>query len=266
MSRNAWALGLIAFACTVGGACGKGIVAGGGGGASSDPVVARMIAAEREACACTTLTCATAAERELSAWLEVHRDDVARAVAEPTREAQIDLHRGRADACRRALYDNASTTERAAAEPEDAADAAIALMGRLADKLCACSDMKCAQGVTKEMSSIEDPGGKPTEEQMDRARKIAVQIGECQAKQAQAEQHELARQLEELNATVAALAKEKDDIDQALAAATTQADRDRVAGRQAELRRKQAEAQKRIDMLRVRAGVQLGCPPGQPLC
>ena len=75
---------------------------------------------------------------------------------------------------------------------------------------------------------------------------------------------DLKRQLDELNSTVAALNKEMADADQALAAASTKADRDRVAGQQAEIRRKQAEAQKRID--KVRAGVKLRCPPDQPLC
>jgi hypothetical protein len=81
---------------------------------------------------------------------------------------------------------------------------------------------------------------------------------------AQADQRELARQLDEVNATVADLNKEMAEAGKALAAASTKADRDRVAAQQAAIRRKQAEAQARIN--KIRAGVKLKCPPEQPLC
>ena len=141
-----------------------------------------MIAAERAACACKTVACATAADRELAAWTEVYREDVARAVADTTREAQIDVHRGRADACRQALLEHASPAELDAVEPvpEDRADAAIAKMGRLGDKLCACRDMTCAEGVMKEMASMKEPSGQPSRAQMDKAMKIAEKMADCQ--------------------------------------------------------------------------------------
>jgi hypothetical protein len=75
----------------------------------------------------------------------------------------------------------------------------------------------------------------------------------------------------ELKATVDGLIAAQKDLDnqmreseRQLAAATTQADRDKVAARQAEIRRQQREAQARLD--KVKAGVKLKCPPDQPLC
>ena len=62
------------------------------------------------------------------------------------------------------------------------ADAAIAKMGKMADKLCACKDMKCAEGVMKEMSSMKEPSGKPSKAQMEKAMKIAEKMAECQKK------------------------------------------------------------------------------------
>lgn len=97
-----------------------------------------------------------------------------------------------------------------------------------------------------------------------RASEAAKLEANVKREKAEAEQRELARQLTELNTTVEALNKEMADADNALAAASTKADRDRVAAQQAEIRRKQAEAQARIN--KVRAGVRLKCPPDQPLC
>ncbi|HVV83119.1 MAG TPA: hypothetical protein VHE35_08560 [Kofleriaceae bacterium] len=62
------------------------------------------------------------------------------------------------------------------------ADAAIAKMGKMADKLCACKDMKCAEGVMKEMSAVKEPSGKPSKAQMDKAMKIAEKMADCQKK------------------------------------------------------------------------------------
>ena len=62
------------------------------------------------------------------------------------------------------------------------ADAAIAKMGKMADKLCKCTDMKCAEGVMKEMSSMKEPSGKPSKAQMEKAMKIAEKMAECQKK------------------------------------------------------------------------------------
>jgi hypothetical protein len=67
------------------------------------------------------------------------------------------------------------------------ADAAIAKMGKMADKLCACKDMKCAEGVMKEMSSMKEPSGKPSKAQMEKAMKIAEKMAECQKKLMQAD-------------------------------------------------------------------------------
>ena len=81
---------------------------------------------------------------------------------------------------------------------------------------------------------------------------------------AQAEQRELGRQLTELTATATQLAEDTQEVEQALAAAKTQADRDRLAAQRTELARRRAEAKRRIDAARVR--VKSRCPPEQPLC
>jgi hypothetical protein len=79
------------------------------------------------------------------------------------------------------------------------------------------------------------------------------------------------RETAELKATVDALIAAQRDLDnqmreseRQLAAATSQADRDKVAARQAAIRAQQREAQARLD--KVKAGVKLRCPPDQPLC
>jgi hypothetical protein len=74
-----------------------------------------------------------------------------------------------------------------------------------------------------------------------------------------------------LKQTVDALIAASEDLDRQmkeserqLSAATSQADRDKVAARQAEIRRQQKVAKDRLD--KVKAGVKLRCPPDQPLC
>ena len=67
------------------------------------------------------------------------------------------------------------------------AEPAIRKMGELADRLCDCKDMPCAEGVMKEMSAMKDPGGKPTKEQMERAMTIAERMAGCHQKLAGAE-------------------------------------------------------------------------------
>lgn len=66
------------------------------------------------------------------------------------------------------------------------ADAAIAKMGKMADELCACKDMPCAEGVMKKMSSMKEPSGKPSKGQMEKAMKIAEKMADCQKKLMQA--------------------------------------------------------------------------------
>ena len=66
------------------------------------------------------------------------------------------------------------------------ADAAIAKMGKMADELCACKDMPCAEGVMKKMSSMKEPSGKPSKAQMEKAMKIAEKMADCQKKLMQA--------------------------------------------------------------------------------
>ena len=62
------------------------------------------------------------------------------------------------------------------------ADAELAKMGKLTDKLCACKEMKCAEGVMKEMSSMKESKSKPSKAQMDKAMKLATRMAECQQK------------------------------------------------------------------------------------
>jgi hypothetical protein len=97
------------------------------------------------------------------------------------------------------------------------------------------------------------------------------QEAELRAEQDRKIREQKEKETAELKATVDGLIAAQKDLDnqmreseRQLAAATTQADRDKVAARQAEIRRQQREAQARLD--KVKAGVKLKCPPDQPLC
>ena len=67
------------------------------------------------------------------------------------------------------------------------ADQVIGRMVRMADQLCACKDMACAEGVMKKMSSIKEPSGKPSKAQFEQAMKIAEKMAGCQKKIMEAE-------------------------------------------------------------------------------
>ena len=73
-----------------------------------------------------------------------------------------------------------------------------------------------------------------------------------------------ARSLRERYTALADLDNQMKESERQLTAATSQAERDKVAARQAEIRRQQRAAQERLD--KVKAGVKLKCPPDQPLC
>ena len=84
------------------------------------------------------------------------------------------------------------------------------------------------------------------------------------AKQKERETAELKAQVDGLIAALADLDNQMKESERQLSAATNQAERDKVAARQAEIRRQQRAAQERLD--KVKAGVKLKCPPDQPLC
>ncbi len=67
-----------------------------------------------------------------------------------------------------------------AATPMTGVDGIIGHMGKLTDKLCACGDMACAEGVMKEMSTLKEPPEKPTKPQMEKAMALAQKMAECQ--------------------------------------------------------------------------------------
>ncbi len=75
---------------------------------------------------------------------------------------------------------------------------------------------------------------------------------------------ELKAQVDGLISALSDLDNQMKESERQLGAASSQADRDKVAARQAEIRRQQREAQARLD--KVKAGVKLRCPPDQPLC
>lgn len=62
------------------------------------------------------------------------------------------------------------------------AEPALAAMATLVDELCACHDLQCAGHVLKQMSAMKDPGGKPTQAQMDAARALAERMVACHEK------------------------------------------------------------------------------------
>jgi type I site-specific restriction endonuclease len=145
---------------------------------SSDPAVARIMEHEAATCACTDLACAAAARKDLDRWTEGNQEAMRQAVTDPTREMQLDVHHGRAEACRQELYDAATPEQRLAAG--DATDRAVAKFGELTDRVCACKDLACAEHVMKEISEMDEPEGKPTREQMEQVMKYAEQMAACQ--------------------------------------------------------------------------------------
>ncbi len=150
---------------------------------SSDPAVARIIEHERLTCECKALACAVAAQGEMKAWFEGHPTEVAAAMTDPVREMQIDHHGGRAQACRTALYDGATEAERLTADPVRSEFAEVLRMvGAVADQLCACKDLACAEAAMKPLSGMKDPGGKPTDAEMAQAQKLAERMMGCQQK------------------------------------------------------------------------------------
>jgi flagellar basal body-associated protein FliL len=98
----------------------------------------------------------------------------------------------------------------------------------------------------------------------ERAAQIEKEKAEAVAKQKEQETAELKAQVDGLIAAINDLDNQMKESERQLAAATTQADRDKVAARQAEIRRQQRVAKERLD--KVKAGVKLRCPPDQPLC
>lgn len=87
----------------------------------------------------------------------------------------------------------------------------------------------------------------------DKARKAAEQA-----------QADLKRQVDDMTAELGKLDDQMRESERQLAAASTNAERDKVAARQAEIRRQQREAQAKLD--KIKAGVKLRCPPENPLC
>jgi hypothetical protein len=87
---------------------------------------------------------------------------------------------------------------------------------------------------------------------------------EAVAKQKEKETAELKATVDNLIAMLSDLDNQMKESERQLAAASSQAERDKVAARQAEIRRQQRAAQDRLD--KVKAGVKLKCPPDQPLC
>ncbi|HVV85037.1 MAG TPA: peptidylprolyl isomerase [Kofleriaceae bacterium] len=157
----------------------------GGGGpmtTSSDPVVARYLAHEQAICACADLACATPLRSSMTAWAGDHRAAIAESIADPSREAQLDVHRGRADACWDRLYGAASERDRQAADDAQVStpDGAIAAMERYGDAMCACKDRACAEPVAKQVRRLRSPVGDMTPEQVERAMSAGDRLSRCQ--------------------------------------------------------------------------------------
>lgn len=147
---------------------------------SSDPAVARMMEHERATCACTTLVCAGEARASLATWSEGNEDVLEAAIEDTSREMQLDVHRGRADACREKLYDAATPEERLAAS--DPIDRAIEQFARLTTEACACKDRACAEQVMRKMGELDQPATKPSQEQIARVMQLAEEFTRCQSK------------------------------------------------------------------------------------
>ena len=152
---------------------------------SSDPAVARLVEHERTSCACQDLACASAARKDLAAWSEANEDALRAAVSDPVREMQVQVHDEAAKTCWQKLYDTATPEQRTAAGGDT--DQVLVEFQALADRLCDCKDMACAEKVMQEMAAMKEPEGKPTREQMEQAMKIAEGMAECQRRLLEAE-------------------------------------------------------------------------------
>ena len=152
--------------------------------ASTDPVAVKVAAYEESMCACKTAACAEALSADVEAWTNEHGNELKAAFADPLRSAQLEPHIDHATSCKSALA--GGDPGLAGDGPDDGpgytAEVAIAKMGRMADDLCACKDMACAEQVMKKMSSMKEPAGKPTRAEMEKAMKIAEKMAECQKK------------------------------------------------------------------------------------
>src|SRR5437899_11940601 len=61
----------------------------------------------------------------------------------------------------------------------------MAQMSKFVDKLCACKDQKCAEGVSKEMKDWgdkQDKSKKPSDADMKKAEEMAKKMMDCQTK------------------------------------------------------------------------------------
>lgn len=69
----------------------------------------------------------------------------------------------------------------AAPEPEDEVERVVRQIAVVADQLCACADLACADAVMAQVVSMKEPPGKPTQEQMDRVVASAERMMACHA-------------------------------------------------------------------------------------
>ena len=143
---------------------------------TGDAVYDRVVAYEEAICACKDRACADAAQREADAWADAHEAELRDAFGDPARSEKLQPHVERIGTCATAVGSDGGGGTSADT------DRIIALFGTMAEELCACPTMDCANEVMQRMASIDEPTAKPTEAQMAQAMKIAERMAECQKK------------------------------------------------------------------------------------
>jgi cyclophilin family peptidyl-prolyl cis-trans isomerase len=151
-----------------------------------DPIAAKVLEYEAAVCACESQACAEKLQQGVNDWAAEHADELRRAFGDKIRAARLEPHVDRIAACTGALAGREDDDEDddggggSGASGRGSADQTIALMGQMADDLCACKDMACAESVMKAMSSLKEPAGKPSKAQMEKAMRLAEKMADCQ--------------------------------------------------------------------------------------
>lgn len=144
----------------------------GGGG---EDVVARTIEPDRAAPA--VADCAAVLEHMLTVYGKTRADVIALGGEAAWNELMQTCERESTATERECLMEAADAQ---AIQSCDDTETAIGRMSEAADRLCACADMTCAEGVMRELMAMQEPAGKPTKQQMERAIAIAERMAACQ--------------------------------------------------------------------------------------
>lgn len=151
-----------------------GALLGCGGGNGFDEILKKGKSFKDKTCACKDQACLDGVEKEMEAWFEKAAANFKGKPSKAQDEAW-DKIEAEAEACEAKIK-----------EADNAAKAAVAIAAMKAskDKMCACTDVACAEKVTSELSaqaqSMADVDG--TDAQKKEAEAIGEEISKCLTK------------------------------------------------------------------------------------